>query len=139
MLRFDLMFSYWLFIWYILYEIEITEYNPKSWLIFAVIINFYNIFFMIYFKRLYKLLLFVIAVSIFKGIPIWMLRNTIIYIKDIIAGFILFIIYYVWLLYNNKTIYTLFKQFYKSIKYNNLKNTPTMYLLNSLKNKFIKY
>jgi hypothetical protein len=39
--------------------------------------------------------------------------------------------------YNNKNIYKLYKQFYISIKYNNLKNTPTMYLLNNLKNKFI--
>ena len=93
---------------------------------------------MIYFKRFYKLLLFVINVSIFKVLPIWMLRNTIIYIKDIIAGFVLFIIYYAWLNYNNKNIYTLYKQFYISIKYNNLKNTPTMYFLNSLKNIFIK-
>ncbi len=44
MIRLDLMFSYWLFIWYILYEIEITEYNPKAWLIFALISNSYVIF-----------------------------------------------------------------------------------------------
>ncbi len=138
MIRVDLLFSYWLFIWYILYEIEITQYNPKAWLIFALIINFYNIFFMIYFKRFYNLLLFIIAISIFKVIPIWTLRNTIIYIKDIIAGFVIFFIYYAWLIYNNKSIYTLFKQFYNSIKYNNIKNTPAMYFLNSLKNKFIK-
>ena len=137
MIRLDLLFSYWIFVWYILYEIEIIDYNPKAWLIFAFIINFYNIFFMIYFKRFYMLLLFVIAVLILKGIPIWTLRNTIIYIKDIIAGLILFFIYYVWLIYNNKNIYILFKQFYDSIKYNKLKNTPIMYFLNSLKIKFI--
>jgi hypothetical protein len=137
MIRLDLLFSYWLFIWYILYEIEITKYNPKAWLIFALISNSYVIFFMIYFKRFYKLLLFVIAVSIFKVLPLWTLRNTIIYMKDIIAGVVLFFIYYAWLNYNNKNIYILYKQFYISIKYNNLKNTPTMYFLNSLKNKFI--
>ena len=28
-LRFDLVFSYWIFIWYILYICHIVEYSPK--------------------------------------------------------------------------------------------------------------
>jgi hypothetical protein len=36
MLRFDYVFSYWIFIWYLFYELKWTSYNPKlalsSWI-----------------------------------------------------------------------------------------------------------
>ena len=37
--RFDFIFSYWIFIWYILYELKIVSYNPKGALVFALVEN----------------------------------------------------------------------------------------------------
>ncbi len=133
MIRPDLIFSYWILVWYILYEINVITYNPKFWLIVAIIINFYNMYFMFYFKRYYMLFLFIIIVTIVKAIPIWRLINTELRVKDVMAGLILFIIYYLWLRYNNQTLYTLFNKFYTSIRDNNKNHTLFMYFLNSIK------
>ena len=133
MIRPDLIFSYWVLIWYILYEINLITYNPKFWLIVAIIVNFYNMYFMFYFKRYDMLFLFIIIVTIVKVIPIWTLRNTALRMNDIIAGFVLFIIYYIWLTYNCETLYSLFNKFYTSIRDNNKNHTLFMYFLNSIK------
>ena len=64
MIRPDLIFSYWILIWYLLYELNIISYNPKFALILAFVANFYNFYFMFYFKRYYMLFLFIIIVLI---------------------------------------------------------------------------
>lgn len=138
MIRPDLIFSYWVLIWYILYELNLITYNPKFWLIVAIIVNFYNMYFMFYFKRYDMLFLFIIIVTIVKAIPIWTLRNTTLRMNDIIAGFVLFIIYYMWLTYNHETLYSLFNKFYISIRDNNKNHTLFMYFLNSIKISSIK-
>jgi hypothetical protein len=79
------------------------------------------------------LLLFIIIIIIVKGIPLWTLRNTKTYMKDIIAGLILFIIYFIWLTYNNETLYSLFNKFYISIRDNDKNTTLFMYFINSIK------
>jgi hypothetical protein len=79
------------------------------------------------------LFLFIIIVTIVKAIPIWRLINTELRVKDVMAGLILFIIYYLWLRYNNQTLYTLFNKFYTSIRDNNKNHTLFMYFLNSIK------
>jgi hypothetical protein len=76
---------------------------------------------------------FIIIVIIFKVIPIWTLRNTALRVKDIVAGLVLFIIYYIWLTYNNDTLYSLFHGFYISIRDNKPTSIEFMYFLNSLK------
>ena len=76
---------------------------------------------MFYFRRKYILLLFSTIVILCKGIPMWTLRNTKIHKKDIIFGLFLFIIYNMWLTYNNITFLSIFRDFYVSIK----KNDPT--------------
>ena len=62
---------------------------------------------------------FLIAITIIKIIPIFLLRNTIIYNEDILFGVMIFIIYNIWLYYNNYSLYKLFYKMYISIKTNN--------------------
>jgi len=38
-LRIDLVFSYWVYFWYILYAFKITNYSPKFPLILGLIDN----------------------------------------------------------------------------------------------------
>ena len=133
MKRLDLLFSFWILIWYVLYIINLIKYNPKFWFFIALLSTLYNFYVMFYFKRYYMALVFIIIVIIFKVIPIWTLRNTALRVKDIIAGLLLFIIYYIWLTYNNDTLYSLFHGFYISIRDNKPTSIEFMYLLNSLK------
>jgi hypothetical protein len=133
MIRPDLLFSYWVITWYVLYVINVIKYNPKFWLIIALLSNFYNFYFLIYFKRYDMFFAFIILIFIFKGIPLWTLRNTKIYMNDIIAGLVLFMIYYIWLNYNNETMYSLFHNFYISIRDNKPTSNEFMYFLNIFK------
>ena len=131
MLRPDLIFSYWIILWYILYEFSLISYNPKAWLLFALFINSIQAILMIYYKRFFMLFVFICVITVIKIIPTWRLRNTHIHIEDILFGIILFILYYGWLLYNKYTIYKIGQLLFNSIKYNN-EITPMMYLIKKI-------
>ena len=133
MIQPHLIFSYWLVLWYVLYELRYVKYNPKFWLIFALVINIFELFGMLYFKRFFMAFTFLIAITIIKIIPIFLLRNTVIYNRDIIFGLLLFIIYNGWLYYNNYSLYKLFYKMYISIKTNN-NELPLMTIMNELIN-----
>lgn len=133
MIQPHLIFSYWIVLWYILYILKLVSFNPKFWLIFALILNIFQLFGMLYFKRLFMAFTFLIAITIIKVIPILTLINTKITSKDVFAGLILFIIYNGWLYYNNYTLYKLFYDIYISIKTNNNK-LPLMTIMNELIN-----
>ena len=133
MIQPHLIFSYWIVLWYLLYELRFVKYNPKFWLIFALVINIFELFVMLYFKRFFMAFTFLIAITIIKIIPIFLLRNTVIYNKDIMFGLLLFIIYNGWLYYNNYSLYKLFYKMYISIKTNN-NELPLMTIMNELIN-----
>ena len=119
MIQPHLIFSYWIVLWYVLYELRFVKYNPKFLLIFALVINIVELFGMLYFKRFFMAFTFLIAITIIKIIPIFLLRNTLIYNEDILFGVMIFIIYNIWLYYNNYSLYKLFYKMYISIKTNN--------------------
>jgi hypothetical protein len=134
MLRPDLIFSYWVFIWYILYELSFIKYNPKLWVIGALIFNLIQSVIMIYYKRFFMVTIFFFVLIIMKVIPLWRLRNTHTRLNDFMFGIIVFIIYNSWLYYNNYNMYKLFETLFYSIKNNN-QVTPMMYNINRI----IKY
>jgi hypothetical protein len=126
------IFSYWIFLWYLLYEFSITNYNPKFAIICGFIENFIVLIFMLYFDTNNKIIiLFFIMFVFLKIIPLIRLWNNYIYIKDIYATIILFKIYlfYTWI--NNKTITDFIDRMKNLILYN--KNTlPGMKLLEKI-------
>ena len=102
-MRFDYIFSYWIFIWWILYQMKLTTFNPKLLLIIASI---YMIFVMLEKEKTNKhhychTLPFSIAVCILKLYPLYTLRNSIIQESDIYFTFLLFLIYLSWLVITN--------------------------------------
>lgn len=125
--RFDLTYSYWIYVWYLLYIFHIISYNPKVFIIIALFLNSIYIFFMIYYKNyLLYIFLFIIVNLIIKVIPLWTIRNTSIKFKDIIAGTCLYMIYLWWLWINNDLNKNFFSNIYYSIK-NNTTFTPFVY------------
>lgn len=134
MIRIDLIFSYWVLLWFILYVFKLVPYNPLFWLWVALIENFLNIGLFIYYKRFEFLWAFIAVIFIIKVLPIWYLRNTPIRINDMIFGLILFIVYYCWLIYNNSSLHKLYNATYDSIKNNKPSyTTPFIYFMNSIK------
>lgn len=107
LLRFDFIFSYWIFTWYLLYEFKITTYNPKFALIVALINNIFTLLFMlIYLNDTLNIISFITINFFIKIIPLWRLRNSNNY--DIISSIKLYIIYNIWLIINNTNVYKLF-------------------------------
>ena len=99
-MTYDLLFSYWLVIWFILYYFNIIIYNPKWLFIIAIVYIFIVIVLMIK-KNLSptKIFVFFILGIIFKGLPLYLIRNKVTTYKDIIFGIVVFLLYFVWISY----------------------------------------
>ena len=119
----DFVFSYWIFTWYLLYIFGIIKtYNPKFAIILGIIENACMLFLLFYYNtKFHLILLFIIVVTLQKIIPIYTIWNDKIQNKDIIATFILFIIYLFWYRINNKKFSNIIKPIKDLILHN--KNT----------------
>jgi hypothetical protein len=102
--RFDLLFSYWIVLWFFLFVFGFTRFNPLFALILAFFENMINlVVFYCYDFSLYDIFLFFVITIFNKGLPILY-----IYLKhefkiketDITFTFILFFCYIGWLLFN---------------------------------------
>ena len=96
-LRIDLVFSYWIFIWYLLYVLKIVKYNPKIALLLAIIVNGIAIMLMIYYKNPVSVILSFCLINLFiKIIPFISLIKTPYTLKDFYALVVLFVIFLLW-------------------------------------------
>lgn len=117
--RFDFVFSYWIFFWYICYELQITKYNPIGALYFGVLENIAVLLLMIYYRNSYDhLLLLCFVILVTKVIPLWTLRNTSYSRKDIYIIFVYFLVYVLWLFLNNANVISFFIQQFGRIQEN---------------------
>jgi hypothetical protein len=117
--RFDLVFSYWIFAWFILYELKITHYNPKIALIIGLLVNVIELSTMIYYKNSFSnIFLFSLINFILKVVPLWILRKTEYKVIDVYADIGLFIIYLFWLIVNRINIKTEVQNIADKIKHN---------------------
>jgi hypothetical protein len=127
--RFDFVFSYWLFAWYILYEFKIVSYNPKIAIIIGIIENILILCLMIYFENSFiYIFLFCFVNTFLKLLPLWSLRNTNYEFKDVYALIKLFIIYLLWLIINNLNLKNSVKDKYYQLK-NNKPIAPFTYYI----------
>ena len=122
----DLIFSYWTFTWFIIYYICIifnislyikTNFNPLLALFIAFFLNFIQLCYITYkihdFNFFYK---FLFMILIFKGIPIYLIKNQKINVKrDLINTFILFIFYNIYLIIKGTNIFEVYKEINKSL------------------------
>jgi hypothetical protein len=124
---FEFTFSYWIFAWFLIYYFGFTKYNPKIWLIIALIINIYNYLFGYNKNKNYFLNILYFIINFFiKIIPLYLLFNTKIKFSDFIAGLVLLNVFFLWLLFRMgsiKNIIQYFKMLFKKEK-NNKPSTP---------------
>lgn len=95
----DLIFSYWIFIWYCLYWLNIVFINPKFALICGLIVNL--IILMILYKSP-QFFSFFVVLFVSKLIPLFTIWNTKIKASDVYAMLCLFGIYLIWVFLVNK-------------------------------------
>ena len=102
-MRFDFVFSYWIFAWYVLYIFRVTTFIPKIALVVGVIHNTIMLLMMIYYKNDWiHIATFCFINTFIKVIPLWTVRNDPYRWKDFYALVVYFMIYVVWLFINGQ-------------------------------------
>jgi hypothetical protein len=106
--RFDYVFSYWIFCWFIFYFYKLTSFSPLFALIIGIIENSFLYYIRISKHDLIYRIEFLIVNFFLKILPLYYIiviqSNAKIKINDILATIILFIIYSLWIIIN-KQIY----------------------------------
>ena len=110
----DLIFSHWIFVWYLLYYFKIVKINPKFAIICGIVVNILLLLVMFICRTNIKLILFFSIIMILsKIIPLVTIWNKKINPgKDIPAFVALFGIYLVWVFINLKKM----REFIEKIK-----------------------
>jgi hypothetical protein len=91
------LFSDWIFIWYILYRLQLINNNPKIFIIFGIIENIISLIYLCKYTSNIKKYYILIIHFIIKILMIISLSDTQIVFNDFIFGLILYIIYNIWL------------------------------------------
>ena len=119
----DLLFSYWIFVWAILYLMNVISVAPKFLIIIAlleVVLALYVAFIQSFSIYLVVRLLFInFWIKIVPFYYIWKLPIT---IKELYYSFLLFALYLLWLDINNQTLYNIY---YTIIYTKNYKDVTT--------------
>ena len=135
-LRIDLVFSYWIYFWYILYAFKFTNFSPKFPLIIGLLDNIVMFFMMLAYGTSFNTIIsFLFINTIIKAIPLYNLKNEQIKIKDIIFTVVLLFIYIIWLHINGDSLIGNAKLIHDSLLYEK-GNTPFIFFINKLKNNF---
>ena len=133
MLRPDLLFSYWIFAWYIFYMFKFKVANPKFALIMALLEGIGTFTAMLIFNtNIQVIMMFLIVTSIIKIIPVYTLLNTTVSKRDIKITVVLGLIYSFWLLIINKKSPFYLLDLRKELVLNNSINTASLEAVSSL-------
>jgi hypothetical protein len=135
-LRFDLVFSYWIYIWYILYAFKITTFSPRFPLLLGLIDNIIMFILMLtYGTSVRTIFYFLIINTAIKVLPLYYLRNESIKMKDIYFTILLFGIFVLWLHINKQSLIGNLKLIHDSLLYGKDK-TPFMAFIKKFQNNF---
>jgi len=135
-LRVDLVFSYWIYLWYIFYIFKMTSYSPKFPLLLGLVDNIFMLVMMILYGTSKKTIFYFITInSVIKIIPLYYLRNEKIQMKDIYFTIGLFAIFIIWLHINNQSLTGNAKIIYESLLYGK-NQTPFMALLKQIQQNY---
>ena len=135
-LRIDLVFSYWIYLWFILYIFKYTIYSPKFALTLGLLDNIVLLFLMFTWGTSVKTIIwFIIINTLIKIMPLYYLRTEPYKMKDVYFTMGLFLIYIIWLHINNQSLVGNIKIIHDSLLYGK-NETPFMNLLSKIENNF---
>ncbi len=135
-MRADLVFSYWIYVWYLLYAFNMTSYSPKFPLLLGLLDNLVMFYLMVRYGTSRRTLLYFILINtLIKVVPLYLLRNETIRGKDIGFTVVLFVLFIIWLHINAQTLTGNLKLIYESLLYGK-NQTPFMSLLVQFKKNF---
>lgn len=94
----DLVLSYWILLWFVLYYWGFTQYNPKFLLMVGLAENVVMLLLMILYGRrdVFKIAMFVLVNICIKIIPLYLVWNTVVLWIDIYVSVGLVVAYCIW-------------------------------------------
>jgi hypothetical protein len=135
-LRPDLVFSYWIYVWYVLYVFKLIQYSPKLALIIGVIDNIFMFIMMLLYGTSKKTIFyFIIVNTLIKVVPLYYLKNEQIKVTDIYFTCGLFLLFIIWLHINKQSLVGNIKIIYDSLLYGK-NETPFMALLQKIEKNY---
>ena len=135
-LRIDLVFSYWIYLWFILYIFKYTIYSPKFALTLGLLDNIVLLFLMFIWGTSIKTIIwFIIINTLIKIMPLYYLRTEPYKMKDVYFTSGLLLIYVIWLHINNQSLVGNIKIIHDSLLYGK-NETPFMNLLSKIEKNF---
>lgn len=135
-LRTDLVFSYWIYVWFLLYVFNVINYSPKFPLLLGLIDNAIMLLLMlVYGTSRRTIFYFIIINTLIKVVPLYYLRFESIQMNDIGFTIFLFAIFVLWLRLNEQSLVGNMKVIHDSLLYGQDK-TPFMAFINKLKKNF---
>ena len=127
--RVDFAFSYWILLWYGLYELHIVPYNPKFALLLAMFENLICLLLMVYYSYIHIGSFLVINFFV-KVLPYYRVMHTTYTRQDVYASILLFCVYCGWLVFHRTSFPELIWTQIQHIK-KDLPVGPFMYRLKS--------
>ena len=135
-LRIDLVFSYWVYFWYILYAFKLTTFSPKFPLLLGLIDNgIMFIFMLMYGTKSSTIFYFLVINTIIKVVPLYYMRDQAIQMKDVYFTLFLFILFIIWLHINQQSLIGNLKLIHDSLLYSQ-NNTPFLAFMDKVKKNF---
>jgi hypothetical protein len=115
--RIDLYFSYWIFLWFVLYYYHVTQYNPKWLLLGGLIVNIIMLILMLVYKNcLFYVTSFIIAVIVTKILPLYLVWNKETTPEDIGFGLGLSIVFVLYFRFMTGSFFNSIKGIFKNIQ-----------------------
>jgi hypothetical protein len=135
-MRVDLVFSYWIFAWYLLYIVKIVKYSPKFAIGIGILENLLLLCFIILNGSNRRTIFYFVFINTFiKVIPFYTLKRERIQVKDVYAFFALFLGYLIWIIINKQNLAGNYKMVYESLIHNT-DEMPFLRLVNYVKTKY---
>ena len=132
----DIVFSYWIFAWYLLYIVKIVKYSPKFAIGIGILENILLLCFMILNGSNRRTIFYFVFINTFiKVIPFYTLKRERIQVKDVYAFFALFLGYLIWIIINKQNLAGNYKMVYESLIHNT-DEMPFLRLVNYVKTKY---
>jgi len=125
-LRPDLVFSYWIYVWYLFYTLKFISFSPKFPLLLGLLDNIVMFVLMIlYGTSRETIFYFMIINTLIKIVPLYYLRKESVRLNDIFFTIGLFGLFILWLHINRQHLMGNLKLIYYSLLYGQNK-TPFM-------------
>ena len=113
-MRMDYIFSYWIFVWVVLFLVGIIQTAPKLLIYLGIIVNLIEIIYFVYIRiPLYQLIKFCIINTILKLIPLYFIWNNTITIYELKLTISILLVYILWIYINKVNIYSIYNNFLK--------------------------